>query len=333
VPASRRTVDGPTNERSKGVRVKRVLVTGGAGFIGSNVARLLCDEGLSVTVLDNLSYGYRELVDPRCRFICADLADRERLREAMRDVDAVMHFAASSIIARSFSDPLEYIWNNVANGANLLEAMREAGVKHIVYSSSASVYGEPLRTPVHEDDPKHPIQLYGATKLAFEDVLQGYYHAFGINSVSLRYFNAYGPSDLQEPVTRAVPRWIRAALTDQPIVLHWRGQQYRDYVFVEDIAAAHVRVLGLEGLHVYNIGDGEGILMSDVLATLQELFPKPLRVVDGGERTGDPMRLVADISRIVGEVGWQPQTKLREGLSKTIPFYEQTRAVWVGQPA
>ena len=308
--------------------IKRVLVTGGAGFIGSNVARLLCDEGVSVTILDNLSYGLRELVDPRCRFIHGDLADRDQLREAMRDAEAVMHFAAYSIIARSFSDPLEYVRNNVLNGANLLEAMREVGVKHIVYSSSASVYGEPVRIPINEDDPKQPIQLYGATKLAFETILQGYYHAFGINSVSLRYFNAYGPADLQEPVTRAVPRWIRAALTDEPIVLYWRGEQCRDYVFVEDIAAAHIRVLGLEGLRVYNIGDGEGILMKDVVATLQELFPKPLRVVEEGERTGDPARLVADISRIVSEVGWRPRTKLRDGLARTIPFYEKTRAIW-----
>jgi UDP-glucose 4-epimerase len=305
--------------------IKNVLVTGGAGFIGSNVARLLYNQGFSVTILDNLSYGYRKLVDPRCRFIHADLADREQLREMMRDVEAVMHFAASSIIARSFSNPLEYVENNVLNGTYLLEAMRETGVKHIVYSSSASVYGEPRRIPVREDDPKHPLQLYGATKLAFENVLEGYYRAFGINSVSLRYFNAYGPGDLQEPVTRAVPGWIRAALADEPITLYWRGQQYRDYVFVEDIAAAHIQVLGLEGLHAYNIGNGEGILMSDVLATLQELFPKPLRVVDGGERPGDPMRLVADISRIAREVGWRPQTKLREGLATTVPFYEKKK--------
>lgn len=313
--------------------IERVLVTGGAGFIGSNVARLLCDEGLSVTVLDNLSYGYRELVDPRCRFIHADLADRESLREAMRNVQAVMHFAASSIIARSFSDPLEYVQNNVVTGANLLEAMREAGVEHIVYSSSASVYGEPARIPISEDDPKQPLQLYGATKLAFENVLQGYYNAFGINSVSLRYFNAYGPGDLQEPVTRAVPAWIRAALTDEPIVLYWRGDQYRDYVFVEDIAAAHIRVLGLEGLHAYNIGAGEGVLMKDVIATLQALFPRPLRIVDGGERPGDPQRLIADVSRVRAEVGWQPQTKLRDGLARTIPFYQRTRGMWARKAA
>ena len=306
----------------------RILVTGGAGFIGSNVARLLCDSGHAVTVLDDLSFGYRELVDPRCRFLCGDLGDEDQLLEAMEGVDAVMHLAASSIIAPSFADPMEYVRNNVLNGARLLEAMRRARVRHIVFSSSASVYGEPQRIPVLEDDPKRPLHIYGASKLAFEDLLQGYHHAFGINSVSLRYFNAYGPGDLQEPVTRAVPRWIRAALSDEPIVLYWQGRQYRDYVFVDDVARAHLRVLGREGLHVYNIGTGGGILMRDVLGALEEVLERPLPLVEGDERAGDPMRLVADISRIRREVGWQPETELREGLLRTVRFYEGHRHLW-----
>jgi len=306
----------------------RILVTGGAGFIGSNVARLLCDSGHAVTVLDDLSFGYRELVDPRCRFLCGDLGDEDQLLEAMEGVDAVMHLAASSIIAPSFADPMEYVRNNVLNGVRLLEAMRRARVRHIVFSSSASVYGEPQRIPVLEDDPKRPLHIYGASKLAFEDLLQGYHHAFGINSVSLRYFNAYGPGDLQEPVTRAVPRWIRAALTDEPIVLYWQGRQYRDYVFVDDVARAHLRVLGREGLHAYNIGTGGGILMRDVLGALEEVLERPLPLVGGEERAGDPMRLVADISRIRREVGWQPETELREGLLRTVRFYEGHRHLW-----
>jgi len=313
------------------VAIQHVLVTGGAGFIASNVGRLLCDAGFSVTALDDLSLGYRELVDPRCRFIRADLNDDHRLREAMRGVGAVMHFAASSIIAPSYTDPMAYVQNNVVNGTKLLEAMRAADVRYLVFSSSASVYGEPQRIPVHEDDAKRPLQVYGASKLAFECLLQGYYHAFGINSVSLRYFNAYGPGDLQEPVTRAVPRWIRSALIEQPIVLYWEGKQYRDYVFVEDVARAHIRVLGMEGLHVYNVGSGDGVLMCDVVQVLQGLFRNPLHVVDGGQRSGDPMRLVADVSRISQELGWQPVTTLEDGLAETIAFYDRTRAVWTAR--
>jgi UDP-glucose 4-epimerase len=310
------------------VAIQNVLVTGGAGFIASNVARLLCDAGLSVTVLDNLSFGYPELVDPRCRFIQADLDDGPRLREAVRGVDAVMHLAASSIVARSYTDPMEYVRNNVLNGTRLLEAMRAADVRYLVFSSSASVYGEPERIPVREHDATRPLHLYGASKLAFECLLRGYHHAFGINSVSLRYFNAYGPGDLQEPVTRAVPRWIRSALIGQPIVLYWEGKQYRDYVFVDDVARAHIQVLGMEGFRVYNVGSGNGVLMRDMGRALQELLREPLRFIDGGQRVGDPMRLVADISRISHEVGWRPATTLKNGLAETIAFYDRTRAAW-----
>jgi len=305
----------------------RILVTGGAGFIGSNVTQLLCDAGHSVVVLDDLSFGHEELVCPRCQFVHGDVGGPE-LPTAMKGVDAVMHFAASSIISRSFTEPEEYVHNNLVNGVRLLEAMREAGVRHLVFSSSASVYGEPKRIPIREDHPKRPLHLYGASKLAFENLLQGYYCAFGINSVSLRYFNAYGPGDLQEPVTRAVPRWIRAALSGQPLVMYWGGQQNRDYVFVEDIARAHMQVLGLEGLRVYNIGSGDGMLMRDIASVLQEVLDEPLSVVDGGQRAGDPMRLVADISRIRREVGWEPQTGLRDGLVRTLSFYSSHRDLW-----
>jgi nucleoside-diphosphate-sugar epimerase len=206
--------------------------------------------------------------------------------------------------------------------------MRVANVRSLIYSSSASVYGNPERIPVAEDDPKHPIQIYGASKLAFEDLLQSYYHAFGISSTSLRYFNAYGPGDLQEPVTRAVPNWIRAGLLDRPIVLYWGGQQYRDYVFVEDIARAHIQVLGLTGLHTYNLGTGDGVLMHDVIVLLEGLLGKRLQVVHGGQRAGDPMRLVADTSRIRREIGWHPETELRAGLARAIEFFESSRYLW-----
>ena len=146
--------------------------------------------------------------------------------------------------------------------------------------------------------------------------------------MSLRYFNAYGPGDLQEPVTRAVPRWIRAALTGEPIVTYWKAQQYRDYVFVEDIARAHIRVLGWEGARVYNLGTGSGVLMAEVLALIQELTARELTIVDGGERPGDPHRLVADVSLIQQETGWRAQTGLRDGIMRTVHFYQQSRSLW-----
>jgi len=308
--------------------MSRVVVTGGAGFIGSNVARLLADQGHEVVILDDLSHGYEHLIDRRCRFIRLSLAEADRLPEALKGATAVMHFAASSIIARSFTNPMEYIENNVVNATNLLEAMRQAGVRKLVFSSSASVYGEPERIPVREDDSKRPLQMYGATKLAFEEVLHAYHSSFGISSVSLRYFNAYGPGDLQQPVTRAVPRWIQAALTDRPLRMYWKGEQYRDYVFVDDIARAHIEVLPLEGYHVFNVGSGDGILMKDVAGRLGEITGRQLTIEDAGERPGDPMRLVADVSRIREAVGWEARTPLREGLAEAVRFYEGCRPMW-----
>src|SRR5690242_12661143 len=195
----------------------RVLVTGGAGFIGSNLVRLLCDDGHAVTVVDDLSFGYEEFVDPRARVVRGLFDDAAILDAELPGTDVVMHFAASSIIQFAFERPLEYFENNFNRGVRLLEAMRTHGVKRIVASSTASVYGEPVRIPIDEDDPKQPAQAYGASKLAFEAALSAYYHAYGIHSTAFRYFNAYGPRDEQRPVTRAVPRWIKAALKHEPI--------------------------------------------------------------------------------------------------------------------
>ncbi len=309
-------------------RPMRVLVTGGAGFIGSNLVRLLCEVGHDVVVLDNLSSGCRELVDLRCRFIVGDLSDDEALQRAVRGVDVVMHLAASSTIARSISHPLEYVENNIVNGVRLLEAMRTYSVRQLVFSSTAAVYGEPVSIPVPESAEKSPLQPYGASKLAFETLLHAYHHSYGINSVSLRYFNAYGPGDLQEPVTRAVPRWVRAGLRNEPITLYWRGDHYRDYVFVDDVARAHLDVATVAGVHVYNVGSGDGILMRDLVIIIEEALDRPLRVIDGGERLGDPHRLVADISSIGRDVGWRPQTRLSDGIRKTVEFFSAHRDLW-----
>jgi UDP-glucose 4-epimerase len=308
--------------------VSRVLVTGGAGFIGSNVARMLLDRGDEVVVYDDLSTGREELVDPRATLVVAGLADTAALDRALAGCDAAMHFAASSIIAGSFSDPLGYVENNVVNGTRLVEAMRRAGTGQLVFSSSAAVYGEPRVVPVPEDHPKDPIQLYGASKLAFEVVLGGYAQAFGFDSVSLRYFNAYGPADLQEPVTRAVPAWVRAGLRGEPLRMYWGGRQRRDYVFVEDIAEAHLRVLGLPGRRVYNIGTGDGVLMLDVVAALGTALGRGLEVEDAGERPGDPMRLVADTSAIERDLGWKPRIGLAQGLERTVAWYRANRELW-----
>jgi UDP-glucose 4-epimerase len=306
----------------------RVVITGGAGFIGSRVARTLADEGHAVIVIDDLSFGRRSLLDPRCEFVEADIGDAVAIRPALDGADVVMHFAASSIIARSLTNPMEYVRNNVVAATTLLEVMREAGVRRMVFSSSAAVYGEPERVPVPEEAARRPLQMYGATKLAFEEILSAYVSSFGFDAVCLRYFNAYGPGDLQEPVTRAVPRWIRAALCGEALVTYWGGRQRRDYVYVDDIARAHVAVLGLTGFHAFNLGSGDGVIMADVAHTLERVLGTHLDLVDIGERPGDPSQLVADISRIQQVVGWQPTIGLEEGLTAAVAFYQATRGTW-----
>lgn len=304
---------------------EKILVTGGAGFIGGNTTRLLCDKGFEVTVFDNLSTGHRELVDKRARFINGDLSDSDAIDKVLRGIDRVFHFAAVSYIKSSIDDPKGCFQNNVMGTVNLLEGMRKNGVKYVVNSSSASVYGEPEAIPVNEDSAKRPLQPYGASKLAAEAVLSSYYHTFGINSTSLRYFNAYGPFDEVRPITRAVPNWIKQILTNQPIPLYWKGKQLRDYVFVEDIAKAHLAVMDLTGYNYFNIGTGKGILMVDLLESIFKAVGKRTEIQNLGERLGDPMRLVADTTKIVKAVGWEPTCSLDEGMKTTVEYFKGSK--------
>lgn len=301
---------------------QKILVTGGAGFIGSNTVRLLCDEGYDVTVFDNLSWGYRELVDQRARFINGDLLDKKAIQNALEGINKVFHFAATSIIKVSVAEPVACFHNNTQGIINLLEGMVKQKVKYIVNSSTAAVYGEPKSIPVNESDPKNPMHSYGASKLAVEYILSVYEKQSGINCTSLRYFNAYGPSDEQVPRSRAVPIWILATLNNTTIPLYWGGMQFRDYVYVEDIARAHLAVMNLKGNNVYNIGSGDGVLMKDLLERIFEIAGKRAVVVDLGQRMGDPNRLVADITKISKEVGWKPKIRLDLGLERTYEYYK-----------
>lgn len=300
---------------------KTVLVTGGAGFIGSNTVRLLCDRGYKVIVFDNLSTGYRHFVDNRAQFIKGDLRNSKEINKALKEVDYVFHFAATSIIKLSLEDPVGCYTNNIIGAINLLEGMRKNKVQHLVNSSSAAVYGESKKGLIGEDSVKKPLQPYGSSKLAIEAILSSYYYAYGINSSSLRYFNVFGPFDEQQPVTRAVPNWIKAILENEPILLYWKGNQLRDYIFVEDVALAHLAVMKLKGFNYFNIGSGKGILMIDLLESIFKAIGKKTEIVDLGERPGDPMHLVADTSKINDTVGWTVKFSLHEGLNKTIDYY------------
>lgn len=309
----------------KNNKPEKILVTGGAGFIGSHVVELLCDRGYKVIVIDRSPIGSQKYTDRRAKFLQFSLGDIDSVENALDGVDLVIHLAASSIIRFSYLHPLEYFENNLMNGIKLLEAMKKKGVKKIIYSSTSSVYGQQKIIPIEEDAPKNPLSIYAISKLAFEEILLSYYYSFGIESVIFRYFNVYGPRDEQKPRTRAIPMWIESILNDQPISWYWQGKQVRDYVYVKDIAQAHLDVLPLKGINYFNIGSGEGIVMKDILKTLEKIVGKKIKTIDMGKRKGDPMKSYADITKIKKTVGWFPKIPLEKGLRQTFEYYKNQR--------
>jgi UDP-glucose 4-epimerase len=299
----------------------KLLVTGGAGFVGGRVAALLLEAGHRVTIFDDLSVGRKAGVPDGARLIHGDLRNGAVVRQAVEGHDAVVHLAAQALVPESVKHPQKAFDINLQGGQNLLEAMREHGVGRLVFSSSAAVYGNPARVPIHEDDPTLPINPYGATKLAFEALAHAYHAAYGLHVTAFRYFNPYGPTEHHEPETHAIPNFIRAALSGRPVPLYWNGDQTRDFFYVDDIARAHAMGLSHDGFHVYNLGSGQGQKVRDVVELVFKLTGSRSEIEDLGERAGDPPQLLADTSRAREELGWQPEVSLDEGLRRTIAAF------------
>lgn len=301
---------------------KKVLVTGGAGFIGSHVVKHLCDSEYEVLVLDDLSTGFRNLVDKRATFFEGSIADGALLEKVLPGAAIVFHLAATSTVNYSMTNPRIYFENNVMNGIRLLDAMRKLGLKKMVYASSAASYNGEKRTPIAESDPIGPLNPYGASKLAFEQVMSAYFHSFGIEGTALRFFNVYGPNDGQPDNPRAIPMWLEAALAHKKVPYYWKGKQKRDYIFVEDVARAVVLACEkAKGFNVYNVGNGKGMWMIDILRELENILGEKFVLQDMGERRGDPKYAVADTRKIRKELGFEPLVGLREGLEKTVAYY------------
>jgi UDP-glucose 4-epimerase len=301
----------------------RILVTGGAGYVGSHAARTFLHRGHDVWAYDNLSRGH-ERAAPQGRLIVGQLSDRERLEGVMRrlDVEAVVHFAAYTYVGESVRDPALYYHNNLAATLSLLDAMRGAGVRRLIFSSTAAVYGLPDRVPITEDAPKRPINPYGRAKLAVEEVLADYASAYGLGYVALRYFNAAGASadgelgEDHDPETHLIPLVIQAAIGQRPSIEVF-GTDYptadgtcvRDYVHVEDLADAHL--LALEAAEpgrgrAYNLGTGYGNSVREVIEACEEVSGGGVEVRYGPRRPGDPPVLVASPERAIRELGWRP---------------------------
>jgi UDP-glucose 4-epimerase len=299
----------------------KLLVTGGAGYIGSIVSRQLLAAGHDVVVLDNLERGHREAVPSQARLVVADLLDRDAVDRALGEgFDGVLHFAALALVAESVAQPELYYRTNVGGTLNLLDAMRVAGVGRLVFSSTCAVYGQPDEVPISESAPPRPANAYGASKLAVDGMIRDFCRAYGLGAVSLRYFNVAGASDGvgedHEPETHLIPNILRTVLginqhvevygTDYPTP---DGTAIRDYIHIEDLASAHLLALDgtLPGEHqIFNLGNGSGFSVREVIAAAESVTGSPIPTREAPRRPGDPPMLVAASERIRSELGWSP---------------------------
>ena len=301
----------------------RILVTGGAGYIGSVVTEELLNDGHQVVVYDNLVKGHRAAVVPGAQFVHADLADGESLRNTLKQekVEAVIHMAAYSLVGESSVNPAKYYQNNVVTGLVLLDAMLDSGVKKLVFSSTAATYGEPRQQPIDESAPTSPTNPYGETKLAFELALNWYDSAHGFRFASLRYFNAAGATikcgEDHDPESHLIPIALQVARGTRESVEIF-GDDYptpdgtcvRDYIHVVDLARAHILALGElgEGSQIFNLGcGGDGYSVRQVIDTVQEVTGKNILTRIGARRAGDPSTLIASSEKIKAKLGWQPK--------------------------
>ncbi|MFO1499651.1 MAG: UDP-glucose 4-epimerase GalE [Verrucomicrobiota bacterium] len=308
----------------------KVFVTGGAGYIGSVCVEELLNAGHDVTVFDNLSEGHAAAVDPRATFVRGDLASVDSIRRALQQSQpaAIVHFAASALVAESMTDPGKYFRNNVGGGVNLLDAAVEAGVKKIVFSSTCATYGTPDRAPMTEDLPQRPINPYGESKLMFERILHWYSQIHGLEFVAFRYFNAAGASvergEHHRIETHLIPNVLKVPLEQSPQCYVY-GTDYptpdgtcvRDYIHVIDLAQAHILALQPGKAGFFNLGNGAGYSVREVIRTCEEVSGKRIAAVEKPRRPGDPPRLVASADKAIRELGWKPRFAKLEDIVAT----------------
>ncbi|HEY4278288.1 MAG TPA: UDP-glucose 4-epimerase GalE [Conexibacter sp.] len=326
----------------------KLLVTGGAGYIGSIVAQQLLAAGHHVTVLDSLERGHREAVPDGAPLLEVDLRDGEAVAGALAEgFDGVLHFAALALVAESVSHPERYYRTNVGGTLNLLDAMRAAGVPRLVFSSTCAVYGEPEVVPMDESTPTRPVNAYGASKLAVDGMIADECRAHGLGAVSLRYFNVAGASghlgEDHEPETHLIPNVLRAAQGLQPALKIFGtdyatpdGTAVRDYIHIEDLARAHV--LALDGARpsehrVFNLGSGDGYSVREVVEAIRTVTGLDVPVEEADRRPGDPPRLVAANAKIRSELGWAPEKSLTDMVGDAWRFAQERPHGYAGAVA
>jgi len=313
----------------------RILVTGGAGYIGSTATAILADRGYEVVVLDDLSMGHADAVDPRATFIEGSILDADLLRNALVGCEAVIHFAGKSLVGESVEKPELYHQVNVDGSQNLLEAMAIHGIDKIVFSSSAATYGQPIDNPITEESFASPTNPYGASKLAIDKMIT----AAGISAISLRYFNVAGAyqssngwlAERHNPETHLIPLVLRAT-EENPLKIFgtdWDtkdGTCIRDYVHVIDLIEAHILALGALKPHVHeivNLGSGGGYSVREVISEATKVLGRPVPAVESPRRAGDPATLVASITKAKSLLGWEPTRDLETMISDAVKSQAQ----------
>lgn len=307
-----------------------VFVTGGAGYIGSVCVEELLNAGHAVTVFDNLSEGHRAAVDGRARFMQGCLSDAALVKQAVQEAraEAIMHFAAHALVGESMTNPGKYFRNNVGAGLNLVEAAVACGVRKFVFSSTCATYGPPERLPMTEDLPQRPINPYGESKLMFEKILLWYRQLHGLEFVAFRYFNAAGASEKfgehHRVETHLIPNVLKVALgqarqceifgTDYPTP---DGTCIRDYIHIVDLAQAHILGLAAGPTGFFNLGNGDGYSVREVIQTSERITGLKIPAVEKPRRAGDPPRLVAAAEKAIRELGWKPKYPKLEDIIAT----------------
>ncbi len=320
----------------------RILVTGGAGYIGGTVAQLLLDKGHQVVIYDNLCHGHRSMVPSAAEFVEGELADRAALEKLLHTgIDGVMHFAALIEAGESMQKPEIYFRNNTASTLSLFEAMLATGVNKLVFSSTAAVYGEPESTPIREDAPLKPTNTYGESKLLVEHMLRWFNRIHGFRYASLRYFNVAGATpgrgEAHEPETHLIPLILDVALGRRAGIKIF-GQDYptkdgtcvRDYIHVQDLARAHLLAFNALSDHdrlIYNLGNGVGFTVREVIESARRVTGHPIPVVEEPRRPGDPAVLIASAEKIERDLGWKPEyDKLDDILASAWQWHQQRYA-------
>jgi UDP-glucose 4-epimerase len=315
----------------------KIFVAGGAGYIGSGCTEYLLDNGYEVTVFDSLVTGHREAVDPRAEFIKGDLADRELLFDIFtkEKFDGIMHFAAFSLVGESMENPGKYFMNNDASGINLIDAAVKGKVKSFVFSSTAATFGIPEEMPIKETSPQNPINPYGESKLIFEKMLSWYNKIYGLKYTALRYFNAAGATkkfgEAHSPETHLIPLILQVAQGKRDNIKIF-GNDYptpdgtclRDYIHITDLAQAHMLALDSPRSGHYNLGNGNGYSVKEIIDVARQVTGHPIPVETSPRRPGDPATLIADSSLAKKELGWKPQfDKVTDIVSSAWDWYQK----------